>query len=186
MLARSGPCRTPRAMRAISAPLTLLLQVEHGRVFLAPQRVTERREFAPRRRGEGTMPPAAQCDGNDAAQAGMELQQRNESGFGDPVDRELRTVRPHVGDDGQRMDDVAEGRRAYDQDGAHVALAWVGPDTLTRVRDVSALQPGFRRNPVECAHVEPLPRSYRGTRRRAPRRRRAMKAARRHALQTVR
>jgi hypothetical protein len=100
--------------------LDLLLEIEHGRIFLAPQGMTERREFAPRRCGEGTMPPAAQCDGNDSAQTWMELQQRNESGFGDPVDRELRAVRPHISHDGQRMDDVTEGRRAYDQDRAHV------------------------------------------------------------------
>ena len=114
--------------------LDLFLQIEHGRIFLAPQRSPERREFAPRRNGEGTLPPAAQRDRNDAPDARMELQQRNESGLGDPVDRELGAVCPHVGDDGQRMDDVAERRRAYDEDcaqwcapRAHAAVAMCRP-----------------------------------------------------------
>ena len=103
--------------------LDLFLQIEHGRVFVASQRVAERRDFAPRRRDEGTMPPVAHRDRNDAPQAGMKLQQRDESAFGDPVDRELGPVRADVGDDGQRMDDVTERRGAHDEDGARRCIA---------------------------------------------------------------
>ena len=103
-------------------PLDLFLQVEHRRVFLAAQRTPERPELAPGRRREEMVPPVSQCDGNDAPDARVQFDQRHESGLGHPVDRQIRTVRPDVGDERERVDDVAERRWAHDQDRAHAMV----------------------------------------------------------------
>jgi hypothetical protein len=89
--------------------LDLLLQVEHRRVLLPAQRAAERSEVTPGRCGEEVMSPVSQRDGNDAPDVGVERDERHETGLGDPVDRELGSVCAHVGNERERMDDVAQG-----------------------------------------------------------------------------
>ena len=48
----------------------------------------------------------------------MKLEERNESDFGDPVDRKLGAVGAHVRNERQRMHDVTQRGWADDQDGA--------------------------------------------------------------------
>ncbi len=138
MLARSGPCRGPaREPRQIRA-LDLLLQVEHGDVGVATQFAPERRGLAPRRRVERMVPPAAERDRNHAPDSAIERDERCEGVLGDPVDRKLRAMLADVGDERERVDDVAQRRRPHDEHSAHLALG-------TRP------QRHAHRNPVECA-----------------------------------
>jgi hypothetical protein len=99
--------------------LHLLLEVEDREVSLVTQLAAKRRPFAPRRARREVMPPASKTDRDRAAYTSFHRDQRRVSLLGDPVDRELRAVGSDVGDDRQRVDDIAQRRWADHQDGAH-------------------------------------------------------------------
>ena len=104
--------------------LDLLLQVEHGRVFVASQRIggtraTSRHVDA----ANGRCRQWRSATGTMRRTPGCSSSKRDESALGDPVDRELRPVRADVGDDRERMDDVAERRGAHDEDRGSRCLA---------------------------------------------------------------
>jgi len=65
----------------------------------------------------------AHGDRNDAPQVGMQVKELDESPFRDPVDRELRPVGTDVGDDGERMDDIAQRRGTHDENRGSGCLA---------------------------------------------------------------
>ena len=95
--------------------LDLLLQVEHGDIVFASQRAAEPSRLAPGFGIERAVPPAAERNRNHPADATVERDKRHERVFGDPVDRELRAMLADVGDERERMDDVAQRRRPHDQ-----------------------------------------------------------------------
>ncbi len=64
-------------------------------------------------------PPAAERDGNHASHVAVERDQRRECFLGDPVERELRAMRADVGDERERVNDVAERGGADDENRAH-------------------------------------------------------------------
>ncbi len=97
----------------------LLLQVEHGVVALPAKFAPEARELPPGIAFGHVVPPAPQRDGNDVADARMQAHQWCECLLGNPVDGQVGCVPGDVGDDGQRMHDIAERRRPYDEDAAH-------------------------------------------------------------------
>ena len=69
-------------------------------------------------RGQRRAPPAPQRERDDAADVGAQRDERREPGLGDPVDRQRRAVRADVGNDGERVDDIAERRRPDDEHAA--------------------------------------------------------------------
>ncbi len=109
------PARGLRDQRA----LHLFLQVEHGSVVIAAQSAPKRRHLTPRRWRSGRAAPAPQRDRDDPPHIRIERDDFGERLLGDPVDGDFRPVPPHVGDQCERVNDVAQRRGADDQQGAH-------------------------------------------------------------------
>ena len=117
------------------------------------RRRTHHRRHAPRRCVERAMSPPPHRDRDDPPDAGMEFEQPDESAFRHPVDRELRPVRSNVGDDRQRVHDVAERRGADDENGVRRPIG-----RALRGGCVALAGPGGR----GCAHAAIAMRRCRG------------------------
>jgi hypothetical protein len=92
------------------------LQVEDGVVVLAAKPSHERPDLAPRGRAPGRPAPPPQGQLDDLGDAGNAADDRRERGFGHPVDARVGVQAPDVGDDGQRVHDVAQRRELDDED----------------------------------------------------------------------
>jgi hypothetical protein len=113
--AMAAPARHARHEGA----LHLFLHVQHDRVVIVAQCPPEGTEFAPGLRCERRIAPAPKRHRHHGADARVEPYQRDEGFLGDPVDRHRGIVRGDVADQGERVDDIAERRRADDEQAAH-------------------------------------------------------------------
>jgi len=61
--------------------------------------------------------PAPEGDRDHSPHIGIECEERHKRLFGDPIDRELRTMGANVGDQRKCVNNIAERRRTDDEDG---------------------------------------------------------------------
>jgi hypothetical protein len=96
----------------------LLLKVEDRGIPRLAQRVAKRIDVAPRGSREWRASPPAQSERDHAAYVGAKRDQGREAGLGNPVDCKVRMCAPDVGNDRQRIDDIAKRRRPNDEHAA--------------------------------------------------------------------
>ena len=87
------------------------------------QRISEGADFAPRRQDEGVLPPMTHGDRHDTPHAGMQAQKRDETPLRDPINGELRPVGADVGNNRERVDDIAQRRGAHNENRMSQCLA---------------------------------------------------------------
>src|SRR5204862_7806180 len=123
-----------------------LLQVDHDIVRRELELAAEDAELAPGAAHKHGPAPAAQREWNDAAYAAIERDQRSELLLGNPVDLDTGTMTLEVVHDRQRMHDIHQRPRAYDQRLAiHVVSAARSPaESVGGVRG-GAFRPGQQR-----------------------------------------
>ncbi len=109
--------REPRDERA----LDLFLQVQDRVIALLPQRTAKGGHFVPGRPRERRVAPPAQRQRHDAANTWVEAHQVDKGVLGNPVDRKAGTVDGDIGQQRQRIDDVAERTGPHHEDAAHRA-----------------------------------------------------------------